>query len=540
MVPLRRLLLVVGLFCLLTLNLGVGTAGAARPSGYPDTVTSVHFVVHFTGDLLAVDRITAQTAADVAQIAERAYSTLTASYGYPVPLDDGDGKIDIYVLSLGNPGLLGLATPEGSGNQLPGYIELSVGGGLTDHVVAHELFHLIQFAIFIPDDGWLMESTAEWMGFRFDGFPTGIGASLGSPDMSLDCIGDMCGSSEYEISGYSRWSFFEYLSERYGGMIIKDVFTDGATLGDPTIPGIQLVADAIAAKGSTLQNVFIDWTVANLNGNYTAPGLKGLLPVSLSETITGTATASLPVQRVAVNHLAARYLAFKRGDGSASEACYAATLSLSVTYPAVLAAKPYFYWSAAGSTPTALAAGSGSASMSVPWDTCSWNDSGYLLIQNPSTTLDAQIFTVTPSITVDKTKPAASANPPKPVSIIGVPVPAPTGEVPPTLTVHAPELLRVSAKTRLLRLIVYSSGDGKLRATLGSIGLGSSTLRAGNNDLRYVLPASLVKSLRTTSSNNTLRLTSLSTQGAQGSTVTRRVTIVKPPPPKKKKPKKHH
>lgn len=540
MVPLRRLLLVVGLFCLLTLNLGVGRAAAARPSGYPDTVTSDHFVVHFTGTLIALDRITAQTAADVAQIAERAYSTLTTSYGYPAPLDDGDTKIDIYVHTLGDPSLLGLATPEGSGNQLPGYIELSVGGGLTGHVIAHELFHLIQFGIFIPDDGWLMESTAEWMGFRFDGFPTGIGGSLGAPDMSLDCIGDMCGGDDYEIGGYSRWSFFEYLSERYGGAIVKDVFDDGATLDDPTIPGIQLVADAIAAKGNTLQNVFIDWTVANLNGNYTAPGLKGLLPVPLTETMTGTQTGSLPVQRVAVNHLAARYLGFKRGDGSATGACYAATLSLSVSYPAALAAKPYFYWSAAGNTPTALSSSSGSASISVPWDTCSWSDAGYLLIQNPTTTLDAQIFTVTPSITVDKTKPAASANPPKPVTIIGVPVPAPTGEVAPTLTVHAPELLRVSAKTRILRLIVYSSGDGQLRATLGSIGLGDSTLRAGNNDLRYVLPASLVKRLRTTSSNDVLSLTSLSMHGAEGSTVTRRVTIVKPPPPKKKKVKKHH
>jgi Family of unknown function (DUF6055) len=536
MVPLRRLLFVLGLFCLVTLNLGVGSAAAARPSGYPDTVSSDHFVVHFTGDLLATDRITAQTAADVAQIAERAYSTLITSYGYPAPLDDGDGKIDIYVLTPGNPALLGLAIPEGSGNQLPGYIELSVGGGLTSHVIAHELFHLIQFGIFIPNDGWLMESTAEWMGFRFDGFPLGIDASLGAPDMSLDCIGDKCGSDDYEISGYSRWSFFEYLSERFGGTIVKDVFTDGATLGDPAIPGIQLVADAIAAKGSSLQNVFIDWTVANLNGNYTALGLKGVLPLPLSETMTGTLTGSLPVQRVAVNHLAARYLSFKRGDGSGAGPCYAATLSLAVTYPAALAAKPYFYWSAGG-TPTALSGSAGSASISVPWDTCSWNDAGYLLLQNPSTTLDAQIFTVTPSITVDKTTPAVSADPPKPVSVIGVPVPAPTSDVPPTLTVHAPELLRVSAKTRVLRLIVYSTGDGKLRATLGSLDLGSSSLRAGNNDVRYVLPASLVKSLRRTSSNNVLSLTSLSPQGAEGSTVTRRVTIIKPPAKKKVK---HH
>jgi hypothetical protein len=534
MVRFGRLLLVVGLLAVTALGLGTGTA-AARPLGYNDTLTSDHFVIHYTGDLTALDRITAQTAGNVAQIAEQAYSALITSYGYPAPLDDGDGKIDIFVLDIG-PGVLGAAIPEGSGNQLPGYIELAVGGGLTQHVVAHELFHLIQFAIFIPNDGWLMESTAEWMGFRFEGFPLGIDSSLAAPDMSLDCIGDKCGNDVYETNGYSRWTFFEYLNEHYGSTIVKDVFSNGAALGDPTIPGIQLVANAIAAKGSSLQNVFIDWTVANLNGNYTAVGLKGLPPETATETMTGAISGPLPVQKVAVNHLAARYLAFKRGDGSLTGPCYAATLSLTVTYPASLGAKPYFYWSAPGNAPTALTGSAGSASTTVPWDTCAWSNAGYLVLQNPSTTLDAQTFTVSPSITVDKTTPAASADPPKGGSIIGVPIPAPTGDVAPTLTVHAPELLRVSAKTRVLRLIVYSSGDGKLRATLGSSTLGTSTLRAGNNDVRYVLPSSLVNSLRKTSSNNVLSLTSLSLQGTQGKTVTRRVTIVKPAP--KKKPKR--
>ena len=530
MVPLRRLLLVLGLFCLLTLNLGVGSAAAARPSGYPDTVTSDHFVVHFTGDLLATDRITAQTAADVAQIAERAFTAITTSYGYPAPLDDGDALVDIYVRDLGNPSLLGRATPEGAGNQRTGYIELSVGGGLTTQTIAHELFHLVQFAIFTPNDGWLLESTAEWMGFRADGFPVGLGASLGAPDMSLDCSGDKCGNDVYENGGYSRWSFFEYLNERFGSTMVKTIFDDGATLGDPTIPGIQLVADAIAAQGSTLQTVFTDWTVANLNGNYTAVGLKGLLPTTTSTLMTGATTGSLPAQRVAINHLAARYLAFSRGSGSATGPCYAATLSLLVTYPAALAARPYFYWSAPGNSPVALSNGSGSSSINVPWDTCAWNDSGYLVLQNPSTTLDAQIFTVNASIAVDKTTPASSSNPPKPGSIGGVPVLVPASDGPPALTVHAPELLHISAKTRVVRLIVFSTGDGKLRATLGSLLLGESNLRAGNNDVRYVLPASLLKSLRrTTSSNNVLSLTSLSPQGSTGTTVTRRIAIIKPP-----------
>jgi hypothetical protein len=352
--------------------------------------------------------------------------------------------------------------------------------------------------------------------------------------MSLDCVGDKCGNDVYENNGYSRWSFFEYLNERYGSTMVKDVFDRGATLGDPTIPGIQLISDAIAAKGSTLQDVFTDWTVANLTGSYTAPALKGLRPVTTGELFTGAVSGALPAQHLAVNHLAARYLGFKRGDGTATGPCYAATLSLQITFPSTLAARPYFYWPAGGST-TPFSVSAGSASISLPWDTCSWAEPGYLLLQNPSTTADAQTFTVTGSISVDKTTPAVSADPPKPISIIGTPIAVPSANLPPTLTVHAPELLRVSAKTRKLRLIVFASGEGKLRATIGSLDLGTSTLRAGNNDLRFVLPASLVKSLRRTSASTMLRLTSLSQQGTEGKTVTRRVTIIKPAPKKPKR-----
>jgi Family of unknown function (DUF6055) len=528
MVRLRFLVLV--LFAVIALDLGAGTA-AARPIGYPDTLTSDHFVIHYAGDLVAPDRITAQTAASVAEIAERAYSAEITSYGYPAPLDDGDGKIDIWVGDLGGP--LGFAAQESSGNQSQGYIALDVAGGLNEHTIGHELFHLIQYATFIPDDGWLLESTAEWMGFRFEGFPLDLEASLRSPDTSLDCIGDKCGNDVYETNGYSRWTFFEYLAEHYGGAIVKDVFTRGATLGDPTIPGIQLIADTIAAKGSTLQNVFTDWTVANLTGNYTALGLKGLLPTPTSDIFTGLDTGPLPAQHVAVNHLAARYLAFERGDGTGSGPCYAATLSLTVKYPSSLAAKPYFYWPASGGTAVPFSGTAGSVSVNVPWDTCTWDKAGYLVVQNPSTTLDAQTFTVTGSITVDTTTPAGSQNPPT-FGVPGISIPAPTSAVPPTLTIHAPELLRVSAKDRKLRLVVFSNGSGKLRATLGSLELGTSSLRVGNNDVRYTLPASLVKSLRKTSGNNVLRLTSFSPQGTEGTTVTRRVVVQPVKKPKRR------
>src|SRR5262245_12538654 len=92
-----------------------GAAHAApvpRPTGYLETVTSAHFVIHYTGDAAASDRVTDQKAADVDDVAEQAYTALTQTSGYPPPLDDGDGKTDIWIASTGSADVLGLAFPD--------------------------------------------------------------------------------------------------------------------------------------------------------------------------------------------------------------------------------------------------------------------------------------------------------------------------------------------------------------------------------------------------------------------------------------------
>jgi hypothetical protein len=123
--------------------------------------------------------------------------------------------------------------------------------------------------------------------------------------------------------------------------------------------------------------------------------------------------------------------------------------------------------------------------------------------------------------------------------VIGPVLATPTTDPAPDLTVHAPELIRVSTKTRLLRLIVYSNGDGTLKATLGSTWLGSAGVHVGNNDIRFVLPTQLLKSLRKTNTPaNVLTLTSYSSGGTQGASSMRRVAMLpvkKAPKPKRRK-----
>jgi hypothetical protein len=181
---------------------------------------------------------------------------------------------------------------------------------------------------------------------------------------------------------------------------------------------------------------------------------------------------------------------------------------------------------------------------SIPWNTCGTSPHAYVSLPNETNdavppALDGREFTVSGTVTVDKSKPASATEAPAGVKVSGPVIQTPTSDPAPDLTLHAPELIRVSTKTRLLRFIIFSSGDGALNATLGSTWLGSAGLHAGNNDVRFVLPTKLLKSLRKTNTPaNVLTLTSYSPGGTPGASVTRRVAmkpVPKPPKPKKRR-----
>lgn len=514
-------------------------ANAVRPGlapAYPDVLTTTHFQIHYTGELSTPanpNRILHQTAGDLGALAERAYATIVTGWGYPAPLDDGDGKIDVWVQDLA-PGILGSATADGVGNTSTGWIAIDVAYATSPQVIAHELFHLIQFAVWIPADNWLLEGTAEWAGFAADGYKPLTGTladTLAAPDMSLDCVTSACGNNAYEANGYSRWPFFEYMSARFGITFVKDVFARGATLADPGQTGVGLLASTLVTKGKTLGDVFTDYTSAHVAGGYEVTGLKGLPPATYATIPTGTVTGALPVQRVSVNHLAARYLKLTRGASGAST-CYAATLALAVALPAGIGAKPFFYSSSLGTTAVPLTVSGSTASLSVPWNTCSGSPDGYLSLPNPTLASDAQVFTVSGSLTLDTSTVVTTSSPPAPL-FTGTTVASPTASVAPSIFVYGAQIVRVSATDRMVRLIVFSSGPGLLRAAVGQTDLGTDQLRAGNNDVRFRLPPSAVASLRTAlragSAGPVLTLTSLSTAGAAGTKLARKLVVITPP-----------
>jgi hypothetical protein len=557
-----RSLRLFGLLCALAAGSAVlaGSAFGARPGALllPSTIQTPHFVVHYQSDLVnnAQFAITQTQAGDVAALAERAYTAEIAD-GFPAPASDGvlggDGRIDIYV---DNPGALALTVPDNlAASPTTSYIELdgSEEIAMQQHTIAHELFHVIQLSIWQPlpfpahlPDYWLLEGSAEWMGFRVDHYDPSFGIDLGPSDLSLDCrdpLGNnMCDlTDDYKNNGYSRWPFFEYLAEKYGVSFIRDIFTQAAA-GAPAATSMSAISAALVAKGTTLEDAYNAWITTDMTAGYSVTALQSLKPTAYATVETGLVSGTLSVPKVAVNHLSTRYIKFTRGDNDASHLCYAATLNLSVAMPAGTYSKPDFYWDAKGSSPTALSVSGNTATAAIPWDTCTYpSNSGYLALSNASSAVnsivDAADFTVTATLAVDTTKLTTPTPPPNPVSVNTTVVPVGAADVAPTLELFGPEILKLSPTQTQLRLIVSSNGPGSVRGKLGSVDLGKVTIRAGSNDVRFTLPKNVLKSLRrSASASNVLTLTPVSSDGsASGAPLVRKVSVATPKKPARRK-----
>ena len=108
--------LAAGAISLLTL-LVFASSASARPdtTGWAGLTSSGgHFQLHYPGTVPAAD---AQT---LAANLEHAYDVEVGSWGFAPPVNDGDGKVDVYVADIG--GNLGEAASDHSGLATSGYI----------------------------------------------------------------------------------------------------------------------------------------------------------------------------------------------------------------------------------------------------------------------------------------------------------------------------------------------------------------------------------------------------------------------------------
>lgn len=554
------------LLAVLAAGVLAGPAPAARPPIGDHQLTSTHFMVHYntgtdplTGKLLPGD-ITETEAGDIASYAEQAYAVYR-SWGYAAPVNDGDGLIDIYALSLlGPPAQESLANWDNIAGPGPssGYFILAPPDELAtfatldgfttqeeeQEIVAANVFYLFEFSKWVPTsqaDTWLWYGPATWAAVDSMTFQPQM--ALGNPDIALNCRDNipghmMCDPNFYEDGGFSRWAFFHLLASKYGNGFFNTVLANGGAGQNAT----TALSNALAAQGTTLADAYIDYVNRYMSGNLGPSFLTSVRPPVYASVIAGAkpVTTTKTVAVVPANHLSTRYVTFQRGDTDGSHACFAASLTINVTMPSGTSSRPAFFWDTTGSSVQPLSINGNTASITVPWDTCDWGATrGWVSVPNASTNVDGATFTVSYSMTVDTTTPATATPPPPAASIWGTPVPVPTTDVAPTLDVFGPELIKVSMTSRVIRLIVDASGPGTVNAALGSVTLGSGSVRGGNNDLRFTVPASMLGALRRSSSvTNVLTLTPVSPAGTAGQPVTRHVALADAKPAKKKPKKK--
>lgn len=554
----RRPLLVLALCATLTGALG----GAAHASSVPpppyrpgesQLYTSAHFAIHYNGDPAATDYITQVQAGVLASYLEQAYTTITG-LGYAAPVDDSidtPGLIDYYVVDLSQQKVTYVVFNDLNAAPSSGTIDFGkseIDAANEGWEAATSLFAIFEFRYWTDmgfGDDWALFGPAQWMGFKALSYP-GIGVSdLGPVGGSLDCndpwdplnVQQRCSSVGFEETGQSHWTFWEYLAQRFGPTFPISVFQQQNSSGSTAIAALQAV---LTANGTSLDDAFHDWSVKTMTGGWGIPALDAAVTPLAATISTGATSGNLGSQTFSVDHLASRYIAFTRGDNAGDHPCFQATLTITVGYPSTISARPVFYWNVPGTTAVELTpTSSTSATATVPWDTCLWaNNKGLLSLTNSSTTTNAALFTVASKISVDTTKPASATSGPTQLPVYGGQTTVPSGEVVPSIDVFGPLVLQVSASSPVLRLIVQSSGDGVLLAYLGTVSLGTPTLRAGNNDLRFTVPKTLLTRLRrSASAASLLTLVPRSVSGAAfGTMVSRQVTVTPAPkPPKHKK-----
>jgi len=532
------------LLALAAVLLGLSAAPAyAFPPGLDETLTTEHFQVHFTGDVFVAGgahAIQRQWAGEFAAVAEWAYGTYVNQWGYPAHVPDTDGLIDVYVSDFGVAygaqfaDVPAFSAPLTAAAQTAGRIEVNASFVRNPQVAAHQVFHMLQMAMYAPVPDWLAQSTAEWAAFRLREYPSPF--TFHAPDNSLDCntatglpwpdvwVQRPCGLLDgYEASGYTRWTFFQYLQERFGADTVRDVWSRMQTVGSPTY-GVDAIRDVLAGKSASLTDVFGDYTVATLTGNFATSLLAGQTPQIYASGQTGHDNGPLSTLRVAVNRLAARFVSIAP-PAPDERPCYAATLLLTVTLPASVTSRPHVY--ATGTRVlTPLSVSGTTASASIPWDTCSSGAPALVSLPNTSQTLDARMFVVNASVIVDKAKIVSPTMPPPGVTLTSPVIAAPTEDPAPDLAFYSRNVMKLSADSRVLRLVFYSSGTGKVRVVFSGQEVALIKVRAGANSASVRLPK-LAKRF-SASSRAVLELTPLSPAGAPGDTFVQRVAFTKP------------
>ncbi len=285
---------------------------------------SAHFCVHWvrTGADAPPDDAWARKTRTVM---EQVWKNHIGTLGYRKPVTDGsrggNAKFDVYLAELGSRGIYGYCAPEstvrGQRKQASGFCVLDNDFAASQFgrppkeslrvTAAHEFFHAIQFAYDYTEDKWLIESTATWIEERF--------ADAVNDNRAYLTFGQAARSASsldlFDPSGlahYGNWVFWEFLSERFGNDIVRQVIqrtgTGGGLPDDYSTQALTKVLDG--EDGGGFARLYATFAAAN-----TQPALSyeegtafpGVAPVKSAALSPRSPRARFSTR---VNHLAAK------------------------------------------------------------------------------------------------------------------------------------------------------------------------------------------------------------------------------------------
>ncbi len=259
--------------------------------------------------------------------AEKSWSTVVASMGFPVPRYTSESKIWIYLCNLTTEtdGILGIAWPEELYNDdtAKGHIELdnnyteippSYGITPSEFVkitMSHEFFHIVQFGVnYMAPSTWIMEATATWA--EEEVYPE-INDYLVYLDERFDYIGTSIDEIlEGQTLQYGSGLFFRYITERVTGRDFMRVLWNGIksecaapsppSWCDDSVVEFPLIDEKLALYSKTFRAVYRDFNIANLLKDYVDGGSSDF-PDIFTSFIYSQSSGSL-------DHAAAKFYSF--------------------------------------------------------------------------------------------------------------------------------------------------------------------------------------------------------------------------------------
>ena len=188
----------------------------------------------------------------MATVFEHAYQVENGQLGWRAPKSDGSrggdfGKVDVYVMDVGDEGIFGYATPDAgqtgrsqraylvmdddyAQDEFPRYADYLAPMQVT---AAHEYNHVLAFGYDVFQDTWFLESTAVWMeDVVYDDvndYLAYVGPWAQLTQVPLTRFADSDQADPFNVKAYGDAVFSRWLDIRYGRDLIRGAWERSST-----------------------------------------------------------------------------------------------------------------------------------------------------------------------------------------------------------------------------------------------------------------------------------------------------------------------